>query len=41
MLIISYEKGVLGGYGDRIVGLISIYVLSEILKTSFRLDLSN
>lgn len=36
MLIISFEKGILlGGYGDRVVGLISIYNISKTLGQDF------
>ncbi len=37
MFIATYERGFLGGYGDRIVGLISVYVLADIFRRPFKL----
>lgn len=38
MLFIAYEPGVtVGGYGDRIVGLISVYVLAQLLGRPFKI----
>lgn len=39
MLVISFEKNrLLGGYGDRIVGLIAVQTLSKVLDTEFRIQ---
>jgi hypothetical protein len=38
MLIIAYEPGVtVGGYGDRILGLISVFVMAQRLKRPFKI----
>ena len=38
MLIIAFEPGVtVGGYGDRIVGLISVFVMAQLLKRPFKI----
>lgn len=37
MFIATYERGFLGGYGDRIVGLLSVYVLADVFKKPFKL----
>jgi len=41
MLIISFPRyedyGLIGGYGDRIVGLISIYTIAKVLDKQFRI----
>jgi hypothetical protein len=39
MLVISFEKNrLLGGYGDRIVGLIAVQTLSKVLDKEFRIQ---
>jgi len=39
MLVISFEKNrILGGYGDRIVGLIAVQTLSKVLDKKFRIQ---
>ena len=40
MIIIAFEKEntYIGGYGDRIVGLISCKVISELLNKPFRIS---
>lgn len=39
MLVISFEKNrLLGGYGDRIVGLIAVQTLSKVLDKKFRIQ---
>jgi hypothetical protein len=37
MFIIAYEGGFLGGFGDRIVGLLSVYVLAKIFGRPFKI----
>lgn len=39
MLVISFEKNrLLGGYGDRIVGLVAVQTLSKVLDKEFRIQ---
>ena len=35
MFVIVFDKGNLGGYGDRIVGLIAIKLISKLLNRPF------
>lgn len=37
MFIATYERGFLGGYGDRIVGLMSVFVLADIFQKPFKI----
>lgn len=38
MLVIAFEPGTwVGGYGDRVVGLISVYLIAKVVKKEFRI----